>query len=228
MDKSQEDFLGYIKQLPSVEDLRKRAIFYTKLYDEADYISSGESYWEENFSGTNSDRYFWNDGGGQEATILFKADGENPDSVLMFAYDHESHFNTYTENDAEDSQIPFHNLPESFAWILKNDGFKWGWDTTFAPEKKIVYATTAIWHEHEATDWNYSADFFNEMAEAHENGQFSYPFKKFFGQEFTLDTLKEEFKEKELDFDDWATIAKIYKEVFDEPKLMRKITEDSR
>jgi hypothetical protein len=169
MKRAAEEFLDLVRLLPEPEELLKRAKVFAAIEKNMNRLAG----FYENYNDRHSDRYYWEDGGGQEANIIFKADEQHNDSILMFAYDHESSFNTYS---SEEDQIAFDFLPEALEPLLEEEYLKWNWDKS---EKRIVYATVAIWREHGDNDWKFSPTLFSKFTERDEDGGFSYAFKRF-------------------------------------------------
>lgn len=167
-------FEAILNSLVEPNEMLKRV----KLLTEARYIL-GEphvSTFEENFKGKGYDRYFFEDGAGSEGTIIFKADKEHVDSVLMFSYDHESSFNYYGIPEGQNKQTIFNNLPEQFKYLITGDDLKWSWDNT---DPENIYATAAVWREHGDTKWHVSSDYAKESSELQDNGGFVYAFDLF-------------------------------------------------
>jgi len=160
---SNNDFAAILETLPKAEELRSRAEQLSKTNDDVTF----ESF--EKF-----DRYFWEDGAGNEAYIIFRADGVNEDSILMFAYDHESSWNYY-DSDITDF-IVFHGLPDDFKHLLNEPKLKWEWDTSEPDEDKVVQATAVAWLEHGSEMWEASDDFVEQVSEKSDNGGFTYVF----------------------------------------------------
>jgi len=171
MEETIMTYDAIFKILTDPADLRKRALMLTEVDKQ---VGLGMASFTKNFNGKGSDRYFWEDGAGNEGNIIFKADGVNDDSILIFAYDHESFFNFY-DNNAEEKQIVFNGIPASFKHLLEGDELKWDWEK----ETKIVYATSAIWHEHNDTTWHINPDFAEQVEKEGENGGFLYVFDLF-------------------------------------------------
>jgi len=166
MNRIQEEFLDLVRLLPEPEELLERAKIFAKIDDGAEF--------SENYNENGADRYYWEDGSGGEANIIFKADGKHIDSVLMFVYDHESEFNTYSESFL---QIAFDSLPASIENLIAEDYLKWSWDK--GSEEHVVYATAAIWREHGDAEWRFSPILFTAFAEEGEDGGFDYGFDRF-------------------------------------------------
>lgn len=176
MPNYQNDFINeVIHRLPDAKAIKKRTLIIDNFSKTGDYYDPDEEKlgYHENYNGHGSDRYYWEDGSGTEANIIFKADGINDDAILMFVYDHESSFNTFS---ASYDQIVFEGIPEKFKYLLQEDNLKWDWDTS---DKKVVYATAAVWTEHDSTTWEYSEPFFAKLKdeETNDSGGFLYPFE---------------------------------------------------
>lgn len=169
MKRAAEEFLNLVRLLPEPEELLKRAKVFAAIEKKLNKLAG----FYENYNDRNSSRYYWEDGGGQEANIIFRADEQHNDSILMFAYDHESSFNTYS---LEQPQIAFDSLPTSMRPLIEEEYLKWKWDKS---KKRMVYATAAIWREHGDTDWKFSSTLFLEFAKKGEEGGFSYAFRRF-------------------------------------------------
>ena len=175
LPNKQEQLIEQIASMPDPKTLRKRADELVRM-DEDD--KNGEDSLELNYNARGSDRYFWEDGAGQEANIIFKADGENDDSVLVYAYDHESAFNVYGE---DAPQLAWSDLPKVFNPLLEEDYLKWDFDDIEEPRR--VQATVAIWREHGDTEWQVSPNFLEQVNNVQDNGGFKYAFKNFFVKE---------------------------------------------
>lgn len=160
-----------LKTLPEPAELRRRAILFAKIEE---HLGENRSSFTENFNGKGSDLYYWEDGSGTEAHIVFKADGEHDDTVLMFAYDHESSFNVY--DDDKENQLAFKSIPTILAPLLDEDKLKWSWDKD---EDKIVYATAATWKLHESETWEASPEFIQQSDAEGESGGFLFAFELF-------------------------------------------------
>jgi hypothetical protein len=160
-----------LKTLPEPAELRRRAILFSKIEE---HLGENRASFTENFTGNGSDLYYWEDGSGTEAHIVFKADGEHDDSVLMFAYDHESSFNVY--GDDKENQLAFKSIPNTLAPLLDEDKLKWDWDKDV---DKIVYATVAAWKLHDSSEWSASPEFIEQSKKEGESGGFVYTFELF-------------------------------------------------
>lgn len=185
MNRTQEEFLDTVRLLPESQELLKRAKVFAAIDDGATFT--------ENYNGRGSDRFFWEDGSGGEGNIIFKADGKHLDSILMFAYDHESEFNTYSESF---TQIAFSSLPKAMKELLVEEDLKWSWDK--GSEEHVVYATSAIWREHGDSEWSFSPTLFTAFAEEGEDGGFDYVFSRF-TIEPTVSSLLAFYKDKGLE-----------------------------
>ena len=97
-------------------------------------------------------RFFWENGAGDEANLIFLKNG----GYLFFGYDHESNHNTYGSDVADPThQKAFDNLPDKYKFLLKDPNLFWSWDDT-----ETVYATCAVWLNEDAT-LGYN-DFYDE------------------------------------------------------------------
>ena len=124
-------FAETVKALPDVVELRRLCDFLVALDSE---FAFGEWFLTKNFNGLGSDRFFWDNGSGDEASVVFKADGVNDDSVLAFVFEHESEFSAYN---GDFEQIVFDGVPSSFDHLIEN--------VDLMNDEPMVYATTAAW-----------------------------------------------------------------------------------
>lgn len=167
-----EKLLEEIALMPEPQELLAKA---KELLD-ADYENKGgDNYFTPNFNGKGSDRYMWEDGGGQEVNIIFKADGKNEDSILAYAYDHESVFNVYSQ---DKPILAFEEIPESMKHLLEGEELKWEWDDMENPKR--VHATVAIWREPGDTSWHIGEKFLEAVEKEKDTGGFKYGFQSFF------------------------------------------------
>jgi len=167
-----EKLLEEIALIPEPKALLAKA---KELLNADDEEKAGENYFTSNFNGKGSDRYMWEDGGGQEVNIIFKADGENEDSILAYAYDHESAFNVYSQ---DKPVIAFKEIPKNMKHLLEESELKWDWDDLENPKR--VHATVAIWREAGDNSWHVGEKFLEEVEKAKDTGGFKYGFKFFF------------------------------------------------
>jgi hypothetical protein len=193
-NKSIEEF----GQLPDAIELRRRA----ELFAEIDSHFSETATMTLNYNGKNSDRYFWEDGGGQECNIIFRADSAHDDAVLLYTYDHESAFNVYG---SPEEQKLFNTIPHDFEHLLEEDNLKWEWDDS---ENKVVYATSALWREHGSDGWRLDPGYLAQVIEEGENGGFTYCLQMLL-KEPTLENYRDYYLEMETPEEDLAFLPEI-------------------
>lgn len=191
--------------LPDPAEIRSRAIVLAKIDEK---LGLGETTFTKNFNRKGSDRYFWEDGAGNEANIIFKADGKNDNAILMFAYDHECAFNYFGEEDAH--QIIFDGLPETFAHLLTGSELKWDWDDS---ANKQVWATTAVWHTPENNKWEMNPAFAEEAIKANDEGGFNYAFELFM-RPFSSHRVIKEYEDLGYEVESLDVIKKIFKKYY--------------
>ena len=119
---------------------------------------------QRNYDGQGTDRYLWEDGAGNEATILLNLEGEESEGVI-FVYEHESDFNTYN---TDDPTSPFDALPDPYNLLKTDEGLFWRWDDT----AKRVEATAAVWWDGDT--WQLPEELAEAMDDAGEDGGLSY------------------------------------------------------
>ena len=202
-----EKFNELVSKLPDYKELARRAALFAAIDNSIGYAQDNGIV--KNYNKNNSDRYFWEDGGGQEANIIFKADGINDDSILIFGYDHESYFNAYAAEKGEkySTVIAFDELPEEFNHLINEDYLKWSWDTS--TDDKKVQATCAIWQRHGISEWNASSTFLKAMTDEKDDGGFNYCFEKF-TLEPTLENIKSYYVDHGHEDSELLEIEKIY------------------
>ena len=196
-----------LELFPNPTELRKRAILFDKINS---VLGIEQTVFSENFNNQGYERYFWEDGAGNEANIIFKADGVNPEAVLVYGYDHESIFNYY---DSDNKQIVFDGVPESFLPLLENGSLVWSWDT--GSEKK-VYATTAIWRDKNDNEWHINPEFVKQAEDEQENGGFNYFFKLFM-RPLDAERVKKEYADRGYEDSDLAAVEETFNTYYKEP-----------
>lgn len=118
-----------------------------------------------NYDEEGTDRYFWSDGAGNEANLLLNFQGEPSDAVL-YVYEHESEFNTYSLEGEDDS--PFDTAPEPYNQLKHDERLYWTWDKKAAR----VEATAVAWWDGDT--WQLSSEAVEAMDDAGEDGGLTY------------------------------------------------------
>lgn len=182
------NFNTILQELPEPQEMKKRA----------QLLASLNPYLEDIYERKNGyERYFWQNGAGDEGTVIFK--GED---ALIFAYDHESPFNHYPSS--PEAQTAFNDVPATFSSLLDSDDLKWDWDTD---TNKIVYATAAAWFTDETGKWTSSQSSVNELNEAQNDGGFTYAFQNLLLHPFNLQTLTKVFEDHQFGADAYLALG---------------------
>lgn len=197
-------FPRILNELPNPEEVQRRA----KII--AQFPSGNYSYEER----SGYDRFFFEDGAGNEGTIIFK-----DSDVLIFAYDHESKFNHY--DNEPNAQTAFLGLPEAFVPLVDGPDLKWEWDDA---EDSIVYASAAVWYDHAQQKWVMSAESLDEFAqqdaESYDDGGFSWIFNDFLSTHFDLTTTVNKLRPNELLADGYNELGLLFKEDYPHPEQL--------
>lgn len=191
--------------LPDPVEIRNRAIVLAEIDEK---LGLGEITFTENFNQKGADRYFWEDGSGNEANIIFKADNKNDNAVLMFAYDHECAFNYFGEENPH--QIIFDGLPESFSHLLAANELKWDWDDS---ANRQVWATTAVWYTPENNKWEMNPVFAEEAIKANDEGGFNYAFELFM-RPFSSHRVIKEYQDLGYEIESLDVIKQVFKKYY--------------
>lgn len=205
MSAAQDRYIEEITQLAGVKEIKRRARVMAELADDSSVAT-----FEENYNGKGADRYFWNDGAGNEGNIIFQADNTNEDSILIYAYSADSIYNTYGKKPTK--PFVFDGIPQSLEHLLSDDKLQWSWDKK---KPKFLYGTAAVWHEHQAPTWGFSKTLWEQLATNNDDGGLIYTFRWFMAG-FSLDELKGKLEYWPSGEIDASHVEKVYAKYYPE------------
>lgn len=147
----------------------------------------------------------YDDGSGNLFGLIITQEGS-----LLWGYDHESSFNTYSE---DESTTVLDGVPEALGWILTDQDTTW--NHQFSDDDPKLYATVALWRLADEDTWSYNVEHVSKLDD-YDDGGLSYFFESLV--DFNVESFLDEYGQVSDDISKNEDYEKQVKNIFDTVK----------